>query len=219
MHVWLASRHPNHEHAACLSCSFHIQKSNYLEHNEKTNRISCSFIFSCSGLGATRHDIMTLLHLATGSPSGFLRIVEPFSLAEWHDIWMPWDAHGATWQMVLHDAQNLHMLHNICYSVLGRSDSELVSVVSVLRLAKQIFCLRISFGVSIRYCPACRCDSLRLDRHSNLPDAACQLVMLVDSKDAAWSSLSSFTKPILRSAMQSGAYNSRRRNHLQHSES
>lgn len=53
-----------------------------------------------SGLGATRHDIMTLLHLATGSPSGFLRIVEPFSLAEWHDIWMPWDAHGATWQMV-----------------------------------------------------------------------------------------------------------------------
>lgn len=136
-----------------------------------------------------------------------------------HDIWMPWDAHGATWQMVLHDAQNLHMLHNMCYSVLGRSDSELVSVVSVLRLAKQIFCLRISFGVSIRYCPACRCDSLRLDRHSNLPDAACQLVMLVDSKDAAWSSLSSFTKPILRSAMQSGAYNSRRRNHLQHSES
>ena len=63
--------------------------------------------------------------------------------------------------------------------------------------------------------------SLRLaaTRHSNLPDAACQLVMLVDSKDAAWSSLSSFTKPILRSAMQSGAYNSRRRNHLQHSES
>ena len=125
----------------------------------------------------------------------------------------------ANGQMVLHDAQNLHMLHNMCYSVLGRSDSELVSVVSVLRLAKQIFCLRISFGVSIRYCPACRCDSLRLDRHSNLPDAACQLVMLVDSKDAAWSSLSSFTKPILRSAMQSGAYNSRRRNHLQHSES
>ena len=69
----------------------------------------------------------------------------------------------ANGQMVLHDAQNLHMLHNMCYSVLGRSDSELVSVVSVLRLAKQIFCLRISFGVSIRYCPACRCDSLRLD--------------------------------------------------------
>ena len=114
---------------------------------------------------------MTLLHLATGSPSGFLRIVEPFSLAEWHDIWMPWDAHGATWQMVkwcymTPKTKNLHMLHKMCCSVLGRSDSELVSVVSVvsvLRLAKQIFCLRISFGVSIRYCPACRCDSVRLD--------------------------------------------------------
>ena len=58
--------------------------------------------------------------------------------------------------------KTLHMLH-ICYKVLGRSDSRLVSVVSVLHLAPQFFCLRISFGVSIRYSPACRCDSLRLD--------------------------------------------------------
>ncbi len=71
------------------------------------------------------YEVQTLLywldcptrHLSTGSPSGFLRIVEPFSLAEWH-IWMPCvlrDAHNATWQMVLYDAKNLHMLHISTY--------------------------------------------------------------------------------------------------------
>lgn len=168
VHVWLASRHPNHEHAACLSCSFHIQKYNYLEHNQGwKNQQNLMFIhFQLQWIGCNQ-----TWHHDAAAPCNWiaLRLLEnrwtlqPGRMARHLDAMGCTRCYMANGQMVRHDAQNLHMLHNICYSVLGRSDSELVSVVSVLRLAKQIFCLRISFGVSIRYCPACRCDSLRLD--------------------------------------------------------
>lgn len=138
--------------------------------DEKTNRISCSFIFSCSGAVDWVQPDMTSWRCCTLQQDHPPASWESLNPSAWqngttsgchgmhtvlHGKW----SNGARWRPKTY----ICYMQNMCYSVLGRSDSELVSVVSVLRLAKQIFCLRISFGVSIRYCPACRCDSLRLD--------------------------------------------------------